>query len=145
MPRSLVLLLVFAALGCQGDATGPSAAADTASIEAHQPGPPATGDFVGRVWIQTSATLPGVMRIFLPDGTLVMDSCWETYRLSRWRAVSDSVVAWQEDTAEVEAYIEGGEGNTMQLRLQLGGETRVEQYEAARVPYVCPEQARVTE
>ncbi|MFT0859968.1 hypothetical protein [Ancylobacter sp. G4_0304] len=43
----------------------------------------ATQALVGRVWVEQKPGngLPGVMRIFLADGTLVMDSCWETYTL----------------------------------------------------------------
>ena len=41
--------------------------------------------FVGKVWVSPDASAPrGTLRIFLSDGTLVIDSCWETYRLARW-------------------------------------------------------------
>ena len=41
-----------------------------------------TQPFVGKIWLSTDASAPlGTFRIFLPDGTLVMDSCVETYRL----------------------------------------------------------------
>ncbi|MEO5987994.1 MAG: hypothetical protein ABIU54_00385 [Candidatus Eisenbacteria bacterium] len=30
-----------------------------------------------------------------------MDSCFESYRLCHWSMVSDSVVLWQEDTANI--------------------------------------------
>ena len=44
---------------------------------------------VGRVWVRSDSTgLPGVMRVFLSDSTLIMDSCWETYRLARWQISS---------------------------------------------------------
>src|SRR5262249_2272062 len=37
-----------------------------------------------RVWMRSDSTgLPGVTRIFLSDSTLLMDSCWETYRVVR--------------------------------------------------------------
>lgn len=41
----------------------------------------AENGFTNRVWTkEESAELPGVVRIFLSDGTLVSDSCWETHR-----------------------------------------------------------------
>src|SRR5688572_22814879 len=43
-------------------------------------------EFVGKAWMSTDASAArGTLRLFLPDGTLVMDSCWETYRLARWQ------------------------------------------------------------
>ena len=48
---------------------------------AAQDSPPA--DLVGKVWVSTDPSAsPGTFRIFLADGTLVMDSCGETYRLA---------------------------------------------------------------
>ncbi len=41
------------------------------------------------------------MRVFLPDGTLVMGSCWETYRLAQWRQVSDRFLMIVEDGQEI--------------------------------------------
>ncbi len=38
--------------------------------------------FENRVWVDTGAgAAPGSYRAFLSDGTLIMDSCVETYRL----------------------------------------------------------------
>jgi hypothetical protein len=38
-----------------------------------------TQPFVGKIWLSTDASAaPGTFRIFLPDGTLVMDLCVET-------------------------------------------------------------------
>lgn len=38
---------------------------------------------LNKVWVQQGESAsPGTMQIFLADGTLVSDSCWETYRLS---------------------------------------------------------------
>ena len=63
--------------------------------------------FVGKTWLSTDpAAAPGTFRIFLADGTLVMDSCFETYRLARWEALDERRIAWQEDTARIEAEVD---------------------------------------
>jgi hypothetical protein len=88
------------------------------------------------------AGLPGVMRIFLSDGTLVMDSCWETYRLEKWRWESDSTIAWREDTAEIRATIVELAADDLVLRLALADGNREEHFRVAQVPYLCPEMKR---
>ena len=63
--------------------------------------------FVGTIWLSSDpAAVLGTMRIFLADGTLVMDSCFETYRLARWEVLDGRRVAWQEDTARIEAEVD---------------------------------------
>jgi hypothetical protein len=109
--------------------------------------PPPTGtssgstrSFVGRTWLSTDpGAAPGTLRIFLADGTLVMDSCFETYRLARWEALDGSRIAWQEDTARIEAEVDDGTAGELRLRLQLTQEVRQEHYRAATVPFVCPD------
>nr|MDQ3417829.1 hypothetical protein [Acidobacteriota bacterium] len=65
---------------------------------------PRQSEFVGKVWMSTDpSAAPGTLRIFLPDGTLLMDSCGETYRLARWRAIDDRRIEWTEDAARIEA------------------------------------------
>jgi hypothetical protein len=76
----------------------------SANQEARTASPGAPPAFVGKTWISTDpSAAPGTLRIFLPDGTLVMDSCGETYRLARWRAIDDRRIEWQEDSARIEA------------------------------------------
>lgn len=143
MRLSWILLLAVACYGCRpsSPANDPDGNAD-ATRDRHGSSVSATPPWVGRVWINSDPTeRPGVMRIFLADGTLVMDSCWETYRLASWQAVTDSVVVWQEDTAEIRAHLELG-AERLQMRLILGRDTLVEQYHVASVPYVCPEMMR---
>ena len=94
---------------------------------------------VGQVWTAThSGAAPGTIRIFLGDGTLVMTSCAETYRLGRWSRVSASRIAWDEDGARIDADVTGPAGNAVELRLLLKGETRTETYTSAAVPFTCP-------
>lgn len=143
MRLSLVLLLAVTCYGCRsgGTADDPNENAD-AIRDRHGGSVSETPPWVGRVWMRSdTAERPGVMRIFLADGTLVMDSCWETYRLAPWQAVSDSVVVWQEDTAEIRAHLEVA-GERLQMRLIAGRDTLVEQYQIAGVPYVCPDMMR---
>jgi hypothetical protein len=96
--------------------------------------------FVGKTWISTdSSAAPGTLRIFLPDGTLLMDSCLETYRLAKWRAIDDRHIEWQEDTARIEAEITQATADQLQLRLRLVSEVKEENYRLAQVPFVCPD------
>ena len=96
--------------------------------------------YVGKVWmsIDQSAAL-GTFRIFLPDGTLVMDSCGETYRLALWRAIEERHIEWQEDSARIEAEVRQMSPDQLRLRLQLVGEVKEENYRLARAPFVCPD------
>lgn len=102
---------------------------------------PVAQGFVGRTWLSTDAgAAPGTLRIFLPDGTLLMDSCGETYRLVTWRSPRPGRIEWSEDGARVEAEVSEPRPRELRLRLRLrGGETRNERYRLATVPYVCPD------
>ena len=103
------------------------------------PGLPTTG-LTNRVWIKTdSGDLPGVIRIFLSDGTLVQDSCWETHRLSSWKMLSDTKLSWSEDGTEIAANIAALTADKLTLVLQLKGGAVEEHYAAAPVPSVCPD------
>ena len=96
--------------------------------------------FVGTTWLSTDASAPpGTLRIFLADGTLVMDSCGETYRLARWQAVSEGRVSWEEDRARIEAEVARLTPDTLELRLHLVDGVRQEHYQRAVIPFVCPD------
>ena len=112
-----------------------SAAADNAPEEL------ATTAFIGRPWKLIAAGKPlGSMIIFLPDRTLLMDSCFETYRLSKWGVVGASRIRWIEETIPVEAEITMP-GND-ELRLHIAGQDEAQLYVASEVPYVCPDMPR---
>jgi uncharacterized lipoprotein YbaY len=99
---------------------------------------PAT--FVGKAWISTDAgAAAGTLRMFLPDGTLMMDSCVETYRLARWRLVGPRKVEWYEDSARIQADVTEVGRDQLKLRLQLGRDIKEESYRLARVPFTCPD------
>lgn len=97
--------------------------------------------FVGRPWLSTDAAAPqGTLRIFLADGTLLMDSCGETYRLARWTEPRPGRIEWSEDAARVEAEVSEPRAGELRLRLRLrGGATKDEHYRLATVPAVCPD------
>ncbi len=94
-----------------------------------------------RVWVKTDAgDLPSVIRIFLSDGTMVSDSCWETHRLSAWHMTSDTGLTWNEDGIDINAEVVKVSAAELVLRLALlGGDVIEEAYHAADVPYVCPD------
>ena len=69
MRRAIAILTVLACCGCQRRAEQTIVSA-TASPSAA---------IVNHVWVRSDSTgLPGVTRVFLSDGTLVMDSCWDS-------------------------------------------------------------------
>ena len=104
---------------------------------------PATDLLINRVWHRTDSTgLPGVLRVYLGGGTQVMDSCWETYRLTRWRRDSDSTIVWEEDGRSISAVVGSLSDSTLELRVQLGSETDTQHYAAAPSPFTCPDMQR---
>jgi hypothetical protein len=139
MLRKIVpFVFAMAAAACAPKESSVAGAPATAVAELASP---ATGDnpLLNRVWIRADANLPGVMRIFLADGTLVMDSCWETYRLSQWQSVSPTAISWREDTAEIRADIVDVTDQVLVLKLNLVSGIQEEHYLAGSVPYVCPD------
>ncbi len=96
--------------------------------------------FVGKTWISTDPTAAAnTLRIFLPDGTLVMGSCTEPYRLASWRSMGAQRIEWREDTARIQAEVSYPRPNQLQLRLRLRSEIKDEHYRLATVPFVCPD------
>ena len=111
-----------------------------ASAPAHQDvRSPDPDPLVGSIWTAThGGAAPGSLRIFLADGTLVMTSCVETYRLSRWSRVSPQRIAWDEDGARVDAEVATSGPDRLELKVLLRGGVRTETYTSARVPFTCP-------
>ena len=99
---------------------------------------------LNKVWVRADAdpSLPGPMQIFLGDGTLVSDSCWETYRLSKWQQVSDSEISWEEDGMTINADIAELTETNLILNLKLGSDVQEQRYVTAEVPYVCPDMVK---
>lgn len=108
--------------------------------EADELGQPADPRFIGKIWVSTTpGHARGTMMIFLPDRSLLMDSCFETYRISKWGAQGERI-RWIEDTIPIEATISMPSEN--ELNLQLAGQDKVQSYVTATVPYVCPDMPR---
>lgn len=136
---ALFALLAVWGVGVSADLP---AMAEEAAAEAAGEGSvsPLKRSFTNRVWVkEDTGDLPGVIRIFLSDGTLVQDSCWETHRLSGWKMTSETAVSWNEDGIDIAAEIVSVDAGSLVLSLQLGSEAVEERYTAATVPYVCPD------
>ena len=137
---------LFALLAMWGVGTGicvPAIAQEDAAEESADMSP-IKRSFTNRVWVQdgTGDDRPGVIRIFLSDGTLVQDSCWETHRLSEWKMTSDTGVSWNEDGMDIAADIVSVSAESLVLSLKLGTDAVEERYTAAGVPFVCPDLPR---
>jgi hypothetical protein len=135
---ALFALLAIWGVGTACDVT-PAFAEDTVS-ESQADGSPAKRSFSNRVWVKSdTGDLPGVMRIFLSDGTLVQDSCWETHRLSKWQMTSDTGFTWNEDGMDISAEIVSVSASDLVLSVKAGSAAVEERYTASAVPYVCPD------
>jgi hypothetical protein len=123
-----------------GTATLPAKADDLVPETQTDSDADGTDGLTNRVWVRSEeGQLPGVIKIFLSDGTLVQDSCWETHRLSDWQQVSDGSVSWNEDGMEIAADIVTLTADELVLSLKLKGGAVEERYAPAKVPYVCPD------
>jgi hypothetical protein len=144
--RKNVLLLALSALcACSGAQEPPQPAAappapPSGPTQASASEEPANTAFIGRVWVSTTPGSPrGSILVFLPNRTLLMDSCFETFRLSEW-GVAGAGIRWLEDTVPIEATVETPGKD--ELTLRIAGQDRVQTYIAASVPYVCPDMPR---
>ena len=93
-----------------------------------------------RVWIdQDPEAARGTLLAFMSDGTLVMTSCVETYRLAPWRWVEGGTLVWEEDGRNLRAEVALVEKGALALVMDIGGETVTKNYQAAQSPVVCPD------
>ncbi len=145
-PQSCSTALLTVALLVSAGCSKPESSARTAPPPAEQApdtdelGQPADPRFIGKIWVSTtSGHSRGSLLIFLPDRSLLMDSCFETYRISKWGADGDRI-RWIEDTIPIQATLSMPDENN--LVLQLAGQDRVQTYVTASVPYVCPDMPR---
>jgi hypothetical protein len=136
--RALIALSGLLSLaGCGGSAGSGPAPAPSATSSSDLP---LNGAFIGRAWVSTTQGSPlGTLLIFLPNKTFLMDSCFETYRVSEWGVAGENI-RWREDTIPIEASVSMPSPN--ELTLQLIGQDRPQTYIAASVPYVCPDMPR---
>jgi len=128
---AVVLIAVLSLLGACQQSCPPAAPSTPASADAL----PA---FVGTVWVSTT---PGKSRgsilVFLPDKTLLIDSCFEGFRVAEWGVISENRIRWRADTVPIEA--EYSQMSPDVLQLKPVGTSEADSYVRARVPYVCPE------
>ncbi|WP_283193231.1 hypothetical protein [Rhizobium sp. AN80A] len=105
---------------------------------------PAADPLVGRAWVETKpqSGLPGVMMVFMADGSLLMDSCWETYALRKWSRASQDTVTWDEDGAKITAKVQSVSPTQLTLRVKAGKDTVEHRYSVAKAPYLCPDMKR---
>lgn len=141
MTTKTALFALLAMWGVSACVDLPAIAEDNVTEDQADDMSPVKRSFTNRVWVKEGADsdLPGVMRIFLSDGTLVQDSCWETHRLSEWKMTSDTGVSWNEDGMDINADIVSVDASSLVLSLKLVGGPTEERYVTATVPYVCPD------
>lgn len=136
---------ILALLGVWGVGAGATLPATAQEVEeAAEDSAEAENPLTDKVWVRTNAdpALPGPMQIFLGDGTLVSDSCWETYRLSKWQQVSGTAISWEEDGMTIHADITSLSDTELVLNLRLGDEVQEQRFAVAEVPYVCPDMVK---
>ncbi|MET3924809.1 hypothetical protein [Devosia sp. 2618] len=139
MDTKAAILALMSVWGVGVCATLPANAQE--SSEASDDAVESDNPLLNKVWVRSDAdpSLPGPMQIFLGDGTLVTDSCWETYRLSKWQQVSDSAISWDEDGMTINADIASISDTELVLNLKLGKDVQEQRFAVAEVPYVCPD------
>jgi|SRR6185437_4938297 hypothetical protein len=139
---ALFALLALWGVGVGGalPARADESSADNTASEARTQAPVGPAGLVNRVWQRSgSGDQPGVIRIFLSDGTLVMDSCWETHRLASWTMGPDDRLSWNEDGTDIHARVKSLGLDSLVLQIDLKGGAVEEHYTAAPVPSVCPD------
>ena len=136
---------IFALLSLWGVGTVaclPAAAQDTSAPATETSSDDDSSDeLTDRVWVKSDdeQALPGVIKIFLSDGTLVQDSCWETHRLSAWQQTGATSVTWNEDGMDIKADIVTLTADELVLSLKLKGGDVQERYVPSPVPATCPD------
>lgn len=140
MDTKAAIFALMTVWGVGACATVPTLAQD-AGASAEDGDADKANPLLNRVWVKQddASGMPGTMHVFLSDGTLVSDSCWETYRLSTWQQVSDTEISWDEDGMTISADIASLTGDELVLTLKLVGGDEEQRFALAEVPYVCPD------
>lgn len=137
--RYVCLVLVgLSVLGACSQPAPPPAPTPTGPVAE---GEDALPSFVGTVWVSTtSGHARGSILVFLPDKTVLRDSCFETFRVSKWGIISPTRIRWIEDSIPIEA--EWSQPSRDELIFEPVGTGRRESYVSISVPYVCPSMPR---
>jgi len=97
---------------------------------------------VNRLWQKIDEVGDGQrskVRIFLADGTLVVDDSWETHRLSAWKLQGTDRLTWNEDGKDVSARIATLTEDRLTLVFDRRGRQVAENYAAAPIGEACGE------
>ncbi len=123
---------------CDTQQPAPAAPASSAMAESSEEQLPS---FVGKIWVSTTPRhARGSILVFLPDKSVLQDSCFETFRVSQWGIISPTRIRWIEDTIPIEA--EYSQPSSRELVLEPVGTGGRETYVSISVPYVCPDMPR---
>ena len=106
--------------------------------------PPQQVVLLNKAWRVTApAGKPlGSMYLFLPDGTLLMTSCVETYRLAKWSTNSDGTLTITEDAATTYRATYQASDRIAKLTFALKNEQMSVDLRVADTPFVCPDLRR---
>ena len=106
--------------------------------------PPQQLVLLNKVWRVTAPTGKplGSMYLFLPDGTLLMTSCVETYRLAKWSTNADGTLTITEDAATTYRATYQAADRTAKLTFALKNESMSVDLRVAETPFVCPDLRR---
>jgi hypothetical protein len=134
--RFLVLCLLPVLCACESETPAPAATSTMTSADE-----PALPSFVGTIWVSTTpGHARGSILVFLPDRTVLRDSCFETFRVSKWGIISPTRIRWIEDTIPIEA--EYSQPSRNEVIFEPVGTGRRETYVSISAPYVCPDMPR---
>lgn len=144
--RTLLCLALLAAVVTAACRSGPPPdAADQTTQALPTPARSLETWLSNKVWLVAQPTdRPlGSMYIFLSDGTLMMTSCVETYRLATWKSEGQGRLVVTEDpgTSYRVNVLEAAERD-LRLRFELRSDTFELTLRAAEVPFVCPDLPR---
>ena len=146
--RAVASGLTLFATACAGDVPTQDSAESSTPISsqtaAAQATGPAPGFLVNTVWRVTSGNrAPGTLFVFLSNGTLVMTSCVEVYRLATWRSeTTDRLTIAEDTTVQYTADIQALSETSLSLRLNLRSEQVDLTFEPVKAPFVCPDLPR---
>ncbi len=137
----VALSILFFLSGCDRQQSAPAAQSTPPAPTSSANDDPPMPSFVGRIWISVTSGAPrGSIVVFLPNKTMLRDSCFETFRVSEWGIISDTRIRWREDTIPIEA--EYVQPSPEELILKPIGTNRQETYVSISVPFVCPDMPR---